>query len=158
MDLVALDNDPSRLDRVRSTFARLGLAASVQQGDAAEPAQWVNGRTFHRILLDAPCTASGVARRYPDVKWLRREQDIAGFATLQRELLSALWQVLEPGGKLLYVTCSVFGEENGAVVDWFLEQRSDAVRVAIPGCDGGQLLPDAEHDGFFYALLERTRA
>lgn len=158
VDLVALDNDPSRLDRVRSTFARLGLAASVQQGDAAEPAQWVNGRTFHRILLDAPCTASGVARRYPDVKWLRREQDIAGFATLQRELLSALWQVLEPGGKLLYVTCSVFGEENGAVVDWFLEQRSDAVRVAIPGCDGGQLLPDAEHDGFFYALLERTRA
>jgi len=155
VDLVALDNDPARLDRVRTTLARLGLTANVLQGDAAEPAQWANGRTFHRILLDAPCTASGVARRYPDVKWLRREPDVVGFATFQRKLISALWQLLEPGGKLLYVTCSVFGEENDAVVKWFLEERSDAARIAIPGLDGGQLLPNEEHDGFFYALLER---
>jgi len=158
VDLVALDNDPVRLDRVRATLARLGLSASVLQGDAADPAQWANGRTFDRILLDAPCTASGVARRYPDVKWLRREQDIAGFAALQRKLLAALWRVLEPGGKLLYVTCSVFGEENGAVVEWFLGQRPDAVRIAIPELEGGQLLPGEEHDGFFYALLEKTSA
>lgn len=158
VDLTALDIDPVRLNRVRDTLARLGLAARVLQGDAADPARWANGRTFHRILLDAPCTASGVARRYPDVKWLRREQDIAGFAALQRSLLAALWRVLEPGGKLLYATCSVFGAENGAVVEWFLEQQSDASRVAIPGLADGQLLPDGEHDGFYYALLEKELA
>jgi 16S rRNA (cytosine967-C5)-methyltransferase len=153
VDLTALDIDPVRVDRVRATLARLGLAATILQGDATEPAQWANGRTFERVLLDAPCTASGVARRYPDVKWLRRERDIAGFATLQRKLVSALWRVLEPGGKLLYVTCSVFGEENDAVVEWFLERQSDAARIAVPELAGGQLLPDEEHDGFFYALL-----
>lgn len=158
VDLTALDIDFARLDRVRATLARLGLTASVWQGDATEPAQWADGRTFHRILLDAPCTASGVVRRYPDVKWLRREQDVAGFAALQRKLLAALWRVLEPGGKLLYVTCSVFGEENGAVVEWFLEQQSDAVCIAIPELSGGQLLPDEEHDGFYYALLEKEFA
>lgn len=156
VDLTALDIDPDRLERVRATLARLGLAARVLHGDGSEPEQWADGRTFHRILLDAPCTASGVVRRYPDVKWLRREQDIAGFAARQRSLLAALWRVLEPGGKLLYATCSVFGEENGAVVDWFLGQQSDAVRVAVPGFSGGQLLPDGEHDGFFYALLEKA--
>ncbi|NJN40180.1 MAG: 16S rRNA (cytosine(967)-C(5))-methyltransferase RsmB [Gammaproteobacteria bacterium] len=158
VDLTALDADPVRLDRVRATLARLGLAARVLHGDATMPGQWADGRTFHRILLDAPCSASGVARRYPDVKWLRREQDIAGFAARQRSLLAALWRVLEPGGKLLYATCSVFNDENGAVVDWFLEQQSDSARVAIPGPAGGLLLPNGEHDGFYYALLEKVLA
>jgi 16S rRNA (cytosine967-C5)-methyltransferase len=158
VDLTALDVDPVRLDRVHATLARIGLTAKVVQGDAAEPSQWAAGRMFHRILLDAPCSASGVVRRYPDVKWLRREQDVAGFAALQRRLLTALWRVLEPGGKLLYATCSVFEEENGAVVNWFLEQQSDAVSVAIPEIAGEQLLPDGEHDGFYYALLEKPPA
>jgi 16S rRNA (cytosine967-C5)-methyltransferase len=158
VDLTAIDVDPVRLDRVRATLARLGLAADVSQGDAAEPAEWAAGRRFHRILLDAPCSASGVVRRYPDVKWLRREQDVAGFAALQRRLLIALWRVLEPGGKLLYATCSVFERENGAVVNWFLEQQSDAMRIAIPEIAGGQLLPEGEHDGFYYALLEKRPA
>jgi 16S rRNA (cytosine967-C5)-methyltransferase len=158
VDLTALDLDPVRLDRVRSTLGRLGLAARIVQGDAAEPREWAAGRMFHRILLDAPCSASGVVRRYPDVKWLRREQDVAGFAALQRRILTALWRVLEPGGKLLYATCSVFEEENGAVVNWFLEQQSDAARIAIPEIAGGQLLPEEEHDGFYYALLEKPAA
>ena len=97
-------------------------------------------------------------RRYPDVKWLRREQDVARFAALQRRLLTALWRVLEPGGKLLYATCSVFEEENSAVVNWFLERQPDAVRIAIPEMAGGQLLPEEEHDGFYYALLEKPPA
>ncbi|MGB8436831.1 MAG: 16S rRNA (cytosine(967)-C(5))-methyltransferase RsmB [Burkholderiales bacterium] len=158
VDLTALDVDPVRLDRVRATLARLGLTAEVVQGDAAEPAQWAANRTFHRILLDAPCSASGVVRRYPDVKWLRREQDVAGFAALQRRLLAALWRVLEPGGRLLYATCSVFEEENGAVVNWFLEQQSDAVRIATPEIARVQLLPEGEHDGFYYSLLEKPPA
>lgn len=158
VDLTALDVDPVRLDRVRATLARLGLKADVLQGDAAEPAEWAAGGGFHRILLDAPCSASGVVRRYPDVKWLRREQDVARFAALQRRLLTALWRVLEPGGKLLYATCSVFEEENSAVVNWFLERQPDAVRIAIPEMAGGQLLPEEEHDGFYYALLEKPPA
>ncbi len=158
VELTALDIDPTRLERVRATLARLGLTARALQGDAAEPAQWADGGTFHRILLDAPCTASGVARRYPDVKWLRRAQDIAGFAALQRRLLAALWRVLEPGGKLLYATCSVFDEEGNAVVEWFVGQQSDAARIAIPGLASGQLLPNGDHDGFYYALLEKERA
>jgi 16S rRNA (cytosine967-C5)-methyltransferase len=158
VDLTALDVDPIRLDRVRATLARLGLKAEVLQGDAAEPAQWAAGRTFDRILVDAPCSATGVVRRYPDVKWLRREPDVAGFAALQRRLLTALWRVLEPGGKLLYATCSVFAEENGAVVDWFLARHSDAMCSALSEIAGGQLLPDGEHDGFYYALLEKPPA
>jgi 16S rRNA (cytosine967-C5)-methyltransferase len=156
VDLTALDVDAARLERVRGSLARLGLEANVVHGDATEPAQWSGGRTFQRILLDAPCTASGVARRYPDVKWLRREPDVERFAVLQRRLLTALWQVLEPNGKLLYATCSVFGEENGAVVEWFLGQQPDAARGAAPEPAGGQLLPDGEHDGFYYALLEKA--
>lgn len=156
VELTALDVDSVRLERVRTSLARLGLEATVLLGDAAEPDQWANGRTFHSILLDAPCTASGVARRYPDVKWLRREEDIERFAALQRKLLAALWRVLEPGGKLLYATCSVFGEENGGVVEWFLGHQTDAVHVALAGLAAGQLLPDDDHDGFFYALLEKA--
>jgi 16S rRNA (cytosine967-C5)-methyltransferase len=156
VDLTAVDADEQRLDRVRATLARLGLSARVTAGDAGEPASWWDGRPFQRILLDAPCTASGVVRRYPDIKWLRRAEDVVGFAKSQARLLDALWRLLEPGGKLLYATCSVFHAENGAVVAGFLKRQADALRLAAPGLADGQLLPDAEHDGFYYALLQKN--
>ena len=131
-------------------------------GDAGEPAAWWDGAAFERILLDAPCSASGVARRHPDIKWLRRAADIAQFARLQRRMLEALWQLLARGGKLLYATCSVFHEENREQVAQFLERHDDATRLSLPAADNdpqlpaGQLLPDERHDGFFYALLQKA--
>jgi 16S rRNA (cytosine967-C5)-methyltransferase len=161
VNLTALDNDAGRLARVHANLARLGLAARVVCGDACEPASWWDGALFDRILLDAPCSASGVARRHPDIKWLRRESDIAQFARLQSRMLDALWQTLASGGKLLYATCSVFHEENHEQVARFLERYRDATRLALPAVDddthppAGQLLPDGRHDGFFYALLQK---
>jgi len=161
LNLTALDNDAARLERVRANLARLGLAARVVCGDACEPASWWDGTRFDRILLDAPCSASGVARRHPDIKWLRRESDIEQFARLQNRMLDALWQTLASGGKLLYATCSVFHEENHEQVSRFLERHRDATRLALPAVDddthrpAGQLLPDGRHDGFFYALLQK---
>jgi 16S rRNA (cytosine967-C5)-methyltransferase len=131
-------------------------------GDAAEPQGWWDGKPYQRILLDAPCSASGIARRRPDVKWLRRASDIAQFAQTQERMLEALWQTLASGGKLLYATCSVFGEENSEPVARFLERHRDAARVNLPAVDNdgelpaGQLLPDERHDGFFYALLQKS--
>jgi 16S rRNA (cytosine967-C5)-methyltransferase len=155
VELLALDRDAERAPRIGATLERLGLTAEVRVVDAGDLAGWWDGRAFDRILLDVPCSASGVVRRHPDLKWLRREADLAGFAREQSRLLDALWQALAPGGKLLYATCSVFPEENGAVVDAFLARRSDARRLALPGLGDGQLLPGAGHDGFFYALLEK---
>ena len=161
VDLTALDNDAARLERVRANLARLGFSARIVCGDASEPGAWWDGIPFDRILLDAPCSASGIARRHPDIKWLRRETDIAQYADLQRRMLDALWQALASGGKLLYATCSVFHEENREQVAQFLERHRDARRVALPalGDDiharAGQLLPDGRHDGFFYALLQK---
>jgi 16S rRNA (cytosine967-C5)-methyltransferase len=162
LNLTALDNDAARLERVRANLARLGLAARVVCGDACEPASWWDGARFDRILLDAPCSGSGVARRHPDIKWLRRESDIEQFARLQNRMLDALWQMLASGGKLLYATCSVFHEENHEQVARFLERHRDATRLALPAVDddthppAGQLLPDGRHDGFFYALLQKV--
>jgi 16S rRNA (cytosine967-C5)-methyltransferase len=155
LDLLALDRDPARVPRIDATLARLGLAAEVRVADAGDPDRWWDGKPFDRVLLDVPCSASGVVRRHPDIKWLRREADLEGFAREQSRLLVALWQVLAPGGKLLYATCSVFPEENGAVIDAFLARRDDARRRPLPGLGDGTLLPDDEHDGFFYALLEK---
>lgn len=155
LELLALEADAERVPRIASNLARLGLAAQVRAADAGDPERWWDGRPFDRILLDAPCSASGVVRRHPDIKWLRREADLAGFAREQSRLLAALWRVLAPGGKLLYATCSVFPEENGALVDAFLEGRPDARRPYLADLGDGQLLPDGEHDGFFYALLEK---
>ena len=161
LSLTALDNDAVRLERVRGNLARLGFAARVVCGDACEPASWWDGARFDRILLDAPCSASGVARRHPDIKWLRRESDIEQFTLLQKRMLDALWQTLASGGKLLYATCSVFYEENHEQVARFLERQRDATRLALPAVDddtrppAGQLLPDGRHDGFFYALLQK---
>ncbi len=154
--LTALDNDPARLPRISDNLARLGLSARVVRGDCASPVDWSVGAPFERILLDAPCTASGVVKRHPDIKWLRRESDIAALAAIQSRMLNALWQQLAPGGKLLYATCSVFPQENAQTIESFLARSDGARRLPLAGLEGGQLLPDARHDGFFYALLEKN--
>jgi len=153
--LTALDSDPARVARIRDNLTRLGVDARLVCGDCLSPAPWSDGRQFERILLDAPCTASGVVKRHPDIKWLRRESDIARLAATQGRMLDALWQQLAPGGKLLYATCSVFPQENAQTIASFLARNSTACQRPLAGLDGGQLLPDARHDGFFYALLEK---
>lgn len=161
VDLTALDTDAARLERVTGTLGRLGLDARVICGDASEPAKWWDGRQFDRILADVPCSASGVVRRHPDIKWLRRKADVARFAERQRLMLEALWRLLASDGKLLYATCSVFHEENQLQIAQFLEHHHDARRLTLPGPElqlqqvAGQLLPDEWHDGFFYALLQK---
>jgi 16S rRNA (cytosine967-C5)-methyltransferase len=155
-DLLALDADEKRLERVKQNLDRLGLAAQLETGDATHPESWWKGRSFDRILADVPCTASGVVRRNPDIKWLRRPEDISGFVHKQGEILNALWQTLAPGGKLLYATCSMFAEENENQIEAFLALRTDARRLELlKELDKGQLLPNDRHDGFFYALLEK---
>jgi 16S rRNA (cytosine967-C5)-methyltransferase len=155
VEMLALDNDGERLERVRENLDRLGLRAELQVGDAARPEQWWDGRPFDRILADVPCSASGVVRRHPDIKWLRREEDIAAFAAGQAAILSALWRTLASGGKLLYATCSVFAEENQRQVAAFLQRQPDARLLPLDdsALDDGQLLPNDRHDGFYYALL-----
>lgn len=150
LDLLALDLKPSRCRRVSENLERLGLTAEVRSADCAKLNTWWDGRPFDAVLADVPCTASGVVRRSPDAKWLRREADIASFAAAQSRILDALWQVVRPGGKLLYVTCSVFPAENGEQIDAFLARQPLARRRHQE-----QLLPTAEHDGFFYCLLEK---
>jgi len=168
LDVLALDSDPQRLVRVGETLARLGLAARTVAADATETAAWWDGRPFDAILLDAPCSASGVVRRHPDVRWLRRAADIETLARTQARLLDALWPTLARGGRLLYCTCSVFRAEGQDQIDAFLQRRTDATPLADPPAPGHLLpLPDnqddrpapafgAAGDGFFYALLEKT--
>lgn len=157
VDLLALELEAARSQRVRDNLARLGLAAEVRTADCRQLKDWWDGRPFERILADVPCSASGVARRHPDIKWLRREEDIAGFATVQAEILEALWQVLAPGGKMLYLTCSVFAEENGRQVARFAARHPDCRRARLPdGALERQWLPTAQHDGFYFALLEKS--
>jgi 16S rRNA (cytosine967-C5)-methyltransferase len=153
--MTALDVDETRAARITTALKRLGLHADVRSGDATRPEAWWDGRAFDRILVDAPCSASGIVRRRPDVKWLRRPSDLARFAEQQHALLGGLWRVLVPGGKLLYATCSVFPEENDAVVARFVESESDARQLALPDGARAQWLPDDEHDGFYYALVEK---
>lgn len=150
LDLLALDLKPSRCRRIAEGLSRLRLTARIEAADCAKLTAWWDGRPFDAVLADVPCTASGVVRRNPDAKWLRREDDIAGFAAAQARILDAMWQVVRPGGKLLYVTCSVFPAENGDQIGRFLKRQPDAHR-----CHEEQLLPTAEHDGFFYCLLEK---
>ncbi len=169
VDLLALDSDETRLARVRENLARLHFTApSIRTavGDAAEPASWWDGTPFDRILADVPCSASGVVRRHPDIKWLRRKADIASFAAQQQRILAGLWPLLAPGGTLLYTTCSVFAQENELRIKDFLAATPTALRESISfsaDCAhvGGQLLPagnGAVHnqDGFFYALLRKA--
>jgi 16S rRNA (cytosine967-C5)-methyltransferase len=158
LDLVAMDNDPERLRKVRSNLDRLGLEASLLCADAGRLEAWWDGRPFDRILLDAPCSASGVTRRHPDIRWGRQETDPRRFARQQLELLGSLWKALAIGGTLLYATCSLFEEENGQVVQDFLNRMHDAENVPIArrGVVGGYVRPDERHDGFFYALLRKA--
>src|SRR5690606_35653654 len=132
IDPLALDQNPSRVARIEQNLERLGLRATVQVADAAALDDWWDGQPFDRVLLDAPCTGSGVVRRHPDIKWLRREADIAGFAAQQRRLLEALWRVVAQGGTLLYVTCSVFAEENRLQIADFLARHADARLCPVP--------------------------
>ncbi len=165
VELTALDDDQARIERMTLNLSRLRLAAKVHHADAADTGAWWDGVAFDRILLDAPCTASGVVRRQPDGKWLRREIDVDGFVAQQKRLLEALWPCLERGGKLLYATCSIFVPENGGQIDAFLHAHGDAYRArcSLPeeaGAEDGQLLPAGagaahNHDGFFYALLQK---
>jgi len=163
-EVVAIDESADRLPRVQENLDRLDLVATLKQADAADIEQWWDQRPFDRILLDVPCSATGVIRRHPDIKLLRRESDIVPLASLQLGLLDAMWQVLAPGGRLVYATCSVFPQENHRIIRRFLKQQNDAALVepeVLWGRDmetGRQLLPAAEsHDGFFYAVLEKTQ-
>jgi 16S rRNA (cytosine967-C5)-methyltransferase len=168
VDVVALDSDPARLVRVRDNLARLKLDSrhvEAVAGDAGAPAGWWDGRPFERVLADVPCTASGVVRRHPDGKWLRRPGDIASFARQQARLLDALWPCVAPDGMLLYATCSIFRDENEGQIEAFLGRHANALREPLTfppdvAHRGAQLLPSlpgAAHnqDGFFYALLRR---
>lgn len=151
IELLSLDIDAKRLAKVETNFERLGVRAQTQRADAAKPEKWWDGRSFDRILADVPCSASGVVRRQPDVKWTRKSSDIAKFAAQQRQILDALWPTLKVGGKLLYATCSIFSEENEEQIDTFLIRHADAQLIL-----SDQYLPNHEHDGFYYALLEKV--
>jgi 16S rRNA (cytosine967-C5)-methyltransferase len=156
LDLTAIDSDEARLARVQSNLSRLGLQASLHCADAAALESWWDGTGYDRILLDAPCSASGVVRRHPDIKWLRTPEDVHSFAAQQRRLLDSLWKAVAHGGKLLYVTCSIFGEEDQEQVDGFVTRHPDARLLdGMPGRKG-LLLPDDEHDGFYFALLQKS--
>ena len=162
--VTAVEFDGRRAERITQTLARLQLQATVHAADASAPATWWDGVPFDAILLDAPCTASGIVRRHPDVRWLRRESDIAQLAALQRKILQALWPLLKAGGRMVYCTCSVFREEGEAQVQTFLAHNTDAVLLPSPGHLIPQIrtkaerLPDnqpGDHDGFFYALFQK---
>lgn len=157
--VMAVDVDEQRLKRVTENLQRLNLHAEVKQGDGRTPQTWCGDKQFDRILLDAPCSATGVIRRHPDIKWLRRDRDIAELAILQCEILDAIWPHLKPGGTMIYATCSVLPEENFMQIDAFLSRHNDALAVTLPGGErhGLQVLPTIEGgDGFFYAKLVKA--
>lgn len=155
IDLLALDHDPKRLRRIEENLQRLQLQAQLKTGDAASAGDWFDGQQFDRILADVPCTASGIVRRHPDIRWLRRKTDTAQLATLSAQILDNLWQMLKPDGKLLLVTCSLWPQESELQAAAFAA-RNNALRLDAPG----QLLPtadtEADHDGLFYALFQKT--
>lgn len=155
VDLLALDVDAGRLARMRTGLDRLGLEARLLVADAASPADWWDGRPFDRALVDAPCSATGVIRRHPDIKVRRTPSDLAKLTRTQARILDAVWPCLRPGGKLLYATCSVLEEENEQQVRGFLRRHPDAMLQPIAGARiGRQILPgEDEMDGFYYACL-----
>jgi 16S rRNA (cytosine967-C5)-methyltransferase len=170
LDLLALDADAQRLTRVQQTLNRLRLRATLAAADARRPAAWWDGRPFDAVLLDAPCSASGIVRRHPDVRWLRRPGDLDALTRTQDELLAALWPLVAPGGRLLYATCSIFRAEGPDRIDAFLQRQPPDTARADPAAPGA-LLPLADNesslsesgrrlapqDGFFYALLHKSR-
>lgn len=162
--VTALEVDPTRAQRIHENLQRLRLSAQVLVADAEATQSWWDGHLFDGILLDAPCTASGIVRRHPDIRWLRRESDVAQLASAQRRLLQALWPLVRPGGRLLFCTCSIFKAEGDGQVQAFLANNSDAVLCPspghlLPGLSGPDGVvhdnPLGDHDGFFYALFEK---
>ena len=162
--VIALDVDLKRCERIQQNLDRLQVTAQIIAADAADTADWWDGQTFDGILLDAPCTASGIGRRHPDVRWLRRETDVQQLASLQAKLLKALWPLVKPGGRLLYCTCSVFKAEGATQIETFVQHNTDALILPSPGhltpsiATSDASLRDndmGEHDGFYYALLEK---
>jgi 16S rRNA (cytosine967-C5)-methyltransferase len=149
--LLALDIDAARARRIEDTLKRLRLSATVRVADCLAVETWWDARPFDAILADVPCSASGVARRHPDLKTLRRESDVRKFSRAQSAILDALWPLLKSGGRLLYATCSVFAEENAGQVDAFLARWQDARRLGQE-----QWLPGDANDGFYYALLGKA--
>ncbi len=166
-EVTALEIDKQRAERIRQNLQRLGLNAKIVVGDAARPQDWWDGVPFDAILLDAPCTASGIVRRHPDVPWLRRETDVGDLGAIQARLLQTLWPLLKSAGRLLYCTCSVFRAEGADPVQTFLVRNTDATLLPSPGHLVPQFranqesLPDNsadDHDGFYLALLEKSAA
>ena len=162
--VLALDVDPKRCERIQDNLDRLKVHAQVLAADAAKPETWWDGEAFDGILLDAPCTASGIGRRHPDVRWLRRESDVPQLAAIQAKLLDALWPLVKPGGRLLYCTCSIFKAEGESQIQTFVQHNTDAQILPSPGhLTPSIVLSDpslrdnqmGEHDGFYYALLEK---
>lgn len=162
-DVVAIELEPQRAQRIHDNLHRLGLqlGCEVLTADASSQ-DWWDGRLFDRILIDAPCSGTGVIRRHPDIKLLRRGEDIAALASVQLSILTNLWSMLQPGGRLVYATCSIFGQENERVIERFLKQHGDAVHQPIDADwgearpFGRQLFPQIDgHDGFYYAVLEK---
>ena len=166
-DVLALELDARRAQRIEENAQRLGVHPQVLVADAADVSRWWDGQPFDLILLDAPCTASGIVRRHPDIRWLRRESDIDQLAATQRRLMQALWPLLRPGGRMLFCTCSIFKAEGDGQVQAFLANNTDAALLPSPGhllprSNGGEGVvadnPLGDHDGFFYALFERRTA
>ena len=174
LDVLALDSDAQRLQRVQQTLSRLHLSAELRAADARDVPRWWDGRPFDAVLLDAPCSASGIVRRHPDVRWLRRPDDLAASARVQATLLDALWPLVKPGGRLLYAVCSIFKQEGQHQIDAFLQRHAADKPLLDPASPGHLLgLPDnaltaaapasgpaaaAAGDGFYYALIHKPRA
>ena len=164
LDLVALDIDAIRLTRIEQNLARIGRRARLLCGDAGNPATWHDGKRFDRILADVPCSGSGVIRRHPDIKLLRRFSDIAQLVNQQKKILSALWPLLKPGGLLLYSTCSIFKDENERQMEWFVENHDKCTERSLKSvqwgeeCSFGRQILPGEHnmDGFFYACMQKS--
>jgi 16S rRNA (cytosine967-C5)-methyltransferase len=162
LELLAVDSDAQRLERVRANLDRLKLGATLLAADAAKPTVWWDDKPYQRILLDAPCSGSGVIRRHPDIKWLRRDSDIPRMAELQMRLLRALWPLLAPGGMLVYATCSILKAEGEEVLRGFLDAHRDARESPIAAAwgearsIGRRVAPGGDFDGFYYARLVKA--
>jgi len=162
--LDALDSSEVRLERLRQNLHRIDKSARILIGDAASPEAWFDGDNYDCILADVPCSASGVMRRHPDIKLLRRESDIMPLLAQQRKILDALWRLLKPGGKMLYSTCSVFKDENEVQIAKFLERHPDCAEVRISNAEWGEPRPHGRQiltgsdnmDGFYYGLLTKS--
>lgn len=163
VELVALDIEGARAAMIEANLSRLGLVGRIEVADCCALDDWWDGRPFDRVLIDVPCSASGVVRRHPDIKWLRRKADVARFAAQGRSFLDALWRVLAPGGKMLFVTCSLFAEENHQQVAAFCDRHADCRRISLASGSGFEagssteylLLPTATHDGFYFASIAK---